>query len=123
MSVPHKRQSLNDFEHRLTQPMVLEDGRPPKVLTSTLNTLSGFVVIAILWGALTSVQEMTTATGQIVPRGQILNVQHLEGGIAITHFDDLEFRVGESLRHQTPDRFTVIGQKNCSSHNRKKGRT
>src|SRR5207253_890811 len=56
MSVPHKRQSLNDFEHRLTQPMVLEDGRPPKVLTSTLNTLSCFVVIAILWGALTSVQ-------------------------------------------------------------------
>ena len=63
MSAPRKRQSLNDFEHRLTQPLVLEDGRPPKVLTSTLNTLACFVVIAILWGALTSVQEMTTATG------------------------------------------------------------
>jgi len=86
MSVPRKRQSINDFEHRLTQPLVLEDGRPPKVLTSTLNTLACFVVIAILWGALTSVQEMTTATGQIVPRGQILNVQHLEGGIVAQLF-------------------------------------
>jgi HlyD family secretion protein/adhesin transport system membrane fusion protein len=81
VSILDKRRRLNDFAYRLTQPLVLEDGRPPKVLTSTLFTLSGFVIAAVLWASLTNVKEMTMASGQVVPRGQIVNVQHLEGGI------------------------------------------
>lgn len=74
------------LKRRLTQPLALEDGRPPRVLTATLFTCSGFVVLAILWSALTEVHEITIAPGQIVPRGQVQSVQHLEGGIVAEIF-------------------------------------
>jgi membrane fusion protein, adhesin transport system len=66
---------------RLTQPLALENGRPPQILRSTLYTISAFVVISLAWAALTQVQELTVAQGQIIPRGQIQAIQHLEGGI------------------------------------------
>jgi membrane fusion protein, adhesin transport system len=66
---------------RLTQPLGLEDGRPPRVLTTTLYAVSGFVIAAVGWAAITQVREITVAQGQIIPRGQIEAVQHLEGGI------------------------------------------
>jgi adhesin transport system membrane fusion protein len=75
-----------EVARRLTRPLVLEDGRPPGLLVATLLTASGFVIAAIVWGALTQVREVTVAQGQIVPRGQVQNVQHLEGGIVAEIF-------------------------------------
>ncbi len=76
-----KFRRIDDFTHRLTQPLALEDGRPPRILTTTLYVLSTFTIVALIWGALTSVREVTLASGQIIPRGQVNNIQHLEGGI------------------------------------------
>ena len=75
-----------EIARRLTRPLVLEDGRPPRLMVATLLTASGFVIAAIVWGALTQVREVTVAQGQIVPRGQVQNVQHLEGGIVAEIF-------------------------------------
>jgi membrane fusion protein, adhesin transport system len=75
-----------EIARRLTRPLVLEDGRPPRLLVATLLTASGFVIAAIVWGALTQVREVTVAQGQIIPRGQVQNVQHLEGGIVAEIF-------------------------------------
>src|SRR6266481_4445297 len=75
-----------EIARRLTRPLVLEDGRPPRLLVATLLTASAFVIAAIVWGALTQVREVTVAQGQIVPRGQVQNVQHLEGGIVAEIF-------------------------------------
>ncbi len=75
-----------EIARRLTRPLVLEDGRPPHLLVATLLTGSGFVVAAIVWGCLTQVREVTVAQGQIIPRGQVQNVQHLEGGIVAEIF-------------------------------------
>jgi len=66
---------------RLTQPVVLEDGRPPRVLSATLYTISGFVLAAIAWGAITDVREVTIAPGQMIPSDYVHTVNHLEGGI------------------------------------------
>jgi HlyD family secretion protein/adhesin transport system membrane fusion protein len=74
------------LKRRLTQPLALEDGRPPRVLTATLLACSGFIMLAVVWSALAEVQEVTIAPGQIVPRGQIQSVQHLEGGIVAEIF-------------------------------------
>ena len=70
-----------EIARRLTQPLVLEDGRPPRMLTATLFTVSGFVIAGAVWAATTQVREITIAQGQIIPRGQIQTIQHLEGGI------------------------------------------
>lgn len=83
---------------RLTQPMALEDGRPPRVLTTTLYTCSAFVVAAVTWGALTQVREITVAAGQIIPRGQVQSVQHLEGGLVA----EIYVREGASVAAHQP---------------------
>src|ERR1700732_687190 len=75
-----------EVARRLTQPLVLEDGRPPRVLVATLITISGFVIATIVWASMTRVREVTIAQGQIVPRGQVQTVQHLEGGIVAEIF-------------------------------------
>ena len=71
---------------RFAQPLVLEDGRPPRVLVATLITISGFVIATIVWASMTRVREVTIAQGQIVPRGQVQTIQHLEGGIVAEIF-------------------------------------
>ena len=63
-----------EIARRLTRPLVLEDGRPPRLLVATLLTGSGFVIAAIAWGCLTEVREVTVAQGQIIPRGQVQNL-------------------------------------------------
>jgi membrane fusion protein, adhesin transport system len=75
-----------EITRRLTQPLVLEDGRPPRVLIATLVTISAFVIATVVWASITRVQEVTIAQGQIVPRGQVQTVQHLEGGIVAEIF-------------------------------------
>jgi adhesin transport system membrane fusion protein len=66
---------------QLTQPLTLEDGRTPRLLSTTLYTISGFILVFIVWGMLSQLREVTFASGQIIPSGQIHNVSHLEGGI------------------------------------------
>ncbi len=75
-----------EIARRLTRPLVLEDGRPPRLLVATLLTASGFVIATIVWGTVTQVREVTVAQGQIIPRGQVQTVQHLEGGIVAEIF-------------------------------------
>jgi adhesin transport system membrane fusion protein len=70
-----------DPTRHLTQPLILEDGRTPRLLSRTLYTICGFILALILWGSLSEVREITLAPGQIVPSGQVHNVNHLEGGI------------------------------------------
>jgi HlyD family secretion protein/adhesin transport system membrane fusion protein len=67
-------------------------------LVGTLLTASGFVIAAIVWGSVTQVREVTIAQGQIIPRGQVQTVQHLEGGIVAEIF----VHEGMAVRAQQP---------------------
>jgi membrane fusion protein, adhesin transport system len=87
-----------EIARRLTRPLVLEDGRPPRLLVATLLTASGFVIAAIVWGSVTQIREVTVAQGQIIPRGQVQTVQHLEGGIVAEIF----VREGMTVTAQQP---------------------
>jgi adhesin transport system membrane fusion protein len=75
-----------EIARRLIRPLVLEDGRPPRLLVATLLTASSFVIAVIVWGCMTQIREVTVAQGQIIPRGQVQTVQHLEGGIVAEIF-------------------------------------
>jgi membrane fusion protein, adhesin transport system len=75
------RKSSPSQSTALNQPLALEKGRPPKVVSGTLYSLSFLAVGGIAWASLTEIRELTSAPGQIMPIGQVNNVQHLEGGI------------------------------------------
>ncbi|MEO5373770.1 MAG: HlyD family type I secretion periplasmic adaptor subunit [Alphaproteobacteria bacterium] len=65
----------------LAQSIVLEETGTSLLVRLTILVVSVTVVIFIIWAALTSVQEVAVAFGQVVPRGSVQTVQHLEGGI------------------------------------------
>jgi HlyD family secretion protein/adhesin transport system membrane fusion protein len=76
----------SDPTQHLTQPLVLEDGRTPQILSHTLYAISAFILAIVLWATLCDVREVTFAPGQIIPSGQVQIVNHLEGGIVAELF-------------------------------------
>ena len=62
-------------------PIELEDARPVKIQRAILRTGSMVLLAATLWAGVTPIRELAIAPGQIVPRGDIRAIQHLEGGI------------------------------------------
>jgi len=65
----------------LSQPIILEEVGPPRIVRWLLFLLSLSVFGFIGWAAVTELKETTKASGEIVPSGSVLAVQHLEGGI------------------------------------------
>jgi adhesin transport system membrane fusion protein len=101
-----------EITRRLTQPLVLEDGRPPRVLVATLFTISSFVIGVVVWAYMTQIREVTIAQGQIAPRGQVQTVQHLEGGIVAEIFVNEGSRVKaqQPLIRLRPE--SAVGERN-----------
>lgn len=71
---------LRQMRH-LSQPIILEEVGPPRIVRWLLFLLSLSVFGFIAWAAVRELKETTKASGEIVPSGSVLAVQHLEGGI------------------------------------------
>ena len=65
----------------LSQSAILEEVGPPRLVRVVLFLLSLSVFGFIGWAAVTELEETTKASGEVVPSGSVLAVQHLEGGI------------------------------------------
>ena len=65
----------------LSQPLILEEAGPPRLLTQMTQALSLLIVGLIAWAAVAEIRESALAWGQVIPAGSMLKVQHLEGGI------------------------------------------
>ena len=65
----------------LSQSAILEEVGPPRLVRVILFLLSLSVFGFIGWAAVTELEETTKASGEVVPSGSVLSVQHLEGGI------------------------------------------
>lgn len=66
---------------RVGLPLELEDGVPPAFYSRLLVGLTIATGILLLWAAIGQIREVATTIGEITPSGQILAVEHLEGGI------------------------------------------
>ncbi len=65
----------------LTLPLILEEGRAPRLFAHLLYLTSGFVAVMLVWATVTEMRELTIAPGEIKPSGSEKLVQHLEGGM------------------------------------------
>lgn len=70
----------HSISHLLMSERLSETGSPKIILASILS-ISVVFLILIVWAQFTTIDEVATATGEIVPIDQIIPVQHLEGGI------------------------------------------
>lgn len=67
--------------HRLNQALELEDPRENKFLRRTLFGLGGAALIFFPWALITPITQVVQASGEVVPKGSVSVLQHLEGGI------------------------------------------
>ncbi|AMN51930.1 MULTISPECIES: HlyD family type I secretion periplasmic adaptor subunit [Stappiaceae] len=66
---------------RVGLPLELEDGVPPAFYSRLLMGLTIATGFLLLWAAIGQIREVANTIGEIAPAGQILKVEHLEGGI------------------------------------------
>ena len=64
----------------LNQAIELEERPPAKSQSQLIFAISALIVFAMMWMASTRVDIVTSAPGRIAPAGELVAVQHLEGG-------------------------------------------
>ncbi|WP_322757121.1 HlyD family type I secretion periplasmic adaptor subunit [Synechococcus sp. CBW1107] len=67
--------------HRLSQALELEEKPDNRYLRYALYGLGAAVLIFFPWAALTPITQVVSASGEVIPEGEVSVVQHLEGGI------------------------------------------
>jgi HlyD family secretion protein/adhesin transport system membrane fusion protein len=82
----------------LSLPLALELEHPPQLFAYVISGCFAFLIGFIAWSFLTSVLEVTHATGQIQPSASVQTVQHLEGG----YIDQLLVREGDRVAKGQP---------------------
>ncbi|HEX9770785.1 MAG TPA: HlyD family type I secretion periplasmic adaptor subunit [Kiloniellales bacterium] len=78
---PNRRDGDRQLIKLLSQPLILEEFGPPRLLTQMTQVISLLIVGLIAWAAVAEIRETALAQGQVIPAGSVLKVQHLEGGI------------------------------------------
>ncbi|MCV6574385.1 MAG: HlyD family type I secretion periplasmic adaptor subunit [Cohaesibacter sp.] len=82
----------------LSLPLALELEHPPQLFSYVITGSFLFLIGFIGWSFLTSVLEVTHATGQIQPTASVQTIQHLEGG----YIDQLLVREGDRVEKGQP---------------------
>jgi HlyD family secretion protein/adhesin transport system membrane fusion protein len=65
----------------LSQSVILEEVGPPRIVRMLLLTITLSIFGFIGWTSVTTLTETTNASGEVVPSGSVMAIQHLEGGI------------------------------------------
>jgi adhesin transport system membrane fusion protein len=72
----------------------LEERPPSKSWSQLVYGICGLIVLAVLWSAVTRVDIVTNAPGRVMPAGELVAIQHLEGGV----ISDILVSEGEQVR-------------------------
>ena len=83
---------------RLTQPLVLEDGRVPGLLRNLTYIICAIVGAGIIWASVSEIRELAIGQGEIVPTSSVKTLHHLEGGI----IEEVLSQEGQSVEQGTP---------------------
>jgi len=82
----------------------LEERPPSKSWSQLVYGICGLIVLAVLWSAVTRVDIVTNARGRVVPAGELVAIQHLEGGVIaeILVSEGEQVRKGQTLLRLAP---------------------
>ena len=65
----------------MPQSVKLEEAVNPHMVRITMLVISTAILIFFIWAAVTKISEVTSAVGEVVPRGYTQIIQHLEGAL------------------------------------------
>ncbi|WP_147820312.1 HlyD family type I secretion periplasmic adaptor subunit [Salidesulfovibrio onnuriiensis] len=74
------RVSRKDSLH-LSQALLLEETGVPRLVRSVILTLTMVIVAFIVWASLTRIDEVSIASGKIIPSGRVKRIQSEDGGV------------------------------------------
>lgn len=94
----------HSISHLLMSERLSESGSPKIIILSILS-IAAVLCILILWAQFTYIDEVATATGEIVPKQSIIPVQHVDGGIVYQVFvkDGDAVKKGDKLFELNPE--------------------
>lgn len=94
----------HSISHLLMSERLSESGSP-KIVMASILCIAAVLFILLIWAQFTNIDEVATATGEIVPMEQIVPVQHLEGGIVYRVFvkDGDMVKKGDALFELNPE--------------------
>lgn len=78
----------------LNQAIELEEMPPPRSLKRLISIVCGFIGLGLLWAMVTHVPIVARADGQVMPAGDVIAIQHLEGGIV----SEIAVEEGETVK-------------------------
>ena len=89
---------------RLSQALDLEQKPDNRYLRLSLYLLGGAAILFVPLAALTPITQVVQASGQVVPKGSVNVIQHLEGGIVakVNVLDGEEVKKGQVLLELNP---------------------
>lgn len=73
--------SRNEQLRYLPQSVKMEEAVNPHIVRLTMTLICAAIFIFIIWASLTEINEVARADGEVVPRGFVQVVQHLNGGL------------------------------------------
>ena len=72
---------LGSRSHRhLSQSVLLDEAVAPRHVRLTITMICGALAAFVIWSSVSYLDEVASASGQIVPTGAVQVVQHLDGG-------------------------------------------
>lgn len=90
--------SYSTLAKTMGQPQRMRNSVPLKLAKSVGLTISIAILIAVVWTTVARVNELSVASGSLIPAGFEQTVQHLEGGIV----QSLRVREGDVVEAGTP---------------------
>ncbi len=76
-----KDQKKYDQLHQISTATLLEESSHLRLVMQGIIVFGIIVVALIVWAAFSQVQETAVSLGEVIPKGKVQSIQHLEGGI------------------------------------------
>ena len=89
---------MNRFLNELNRTGLETDSKGSPLAHWILWSIALFVSIALLWANYATLDEVTRATGRVIPSSQIQTIQNLEGGI----LREINVNVGDQVKKGAP---------------------
>ncbi len=78
---PLRVRGESQLVRHLSYPLLLEQAGPPILVRIQILLLIVAVFGFLIWAAITQLKETVQASGEVIPSGSVIAIQHLEGGI------------------------------------------
>ncbi len=79
--IPSRLRGESQLVRHLSYPLLLEQAGPPILVRTQIVLLVTTVFGFLFWASITQLKEAVQASGEVIPSGSIISIQHLEGGI------------------------------------------